>query len=362
VDADQTAGLDPVLQRGVRALATAEAVAIPEIPLASGPFLRAERTLWQRDLRGFDPSRLADRAARLRDEAEGSVDLAVRSAIVRLGKFSRGAAVKVRSYVVVDGQLATLKVWQGFDAAVTGARERRVRAQIAGIDAYRTPPILRHGEQDGVDYLLEPAVFGRHPSGDRQRLEAAVELGGSLAQAYVIGGLDERPLSASVHPEFRARLEAAFADPGLVWDASWGAKASTMTRLFRLVDRDRTLPVAVTHGDLVASNVIRGEDGRHHLVDWEHGRRQPVAFDLVKLLLSSGDWERARQALVPATVRFDGRGWRRYRWDHQLALGLAQFVSWSVAGRQKADAAGRLQRFEAEQRQRLAALAALING
>jgi hypothetical protein len=358
--ADPTAALDPVLRAGVHALVTAETAAIPELA-PGGPLLRAGRTLWHGEVRGFDPNRLADRAARLRDEPEEELDLALRNAIVLPGKFSRGKGVKVRSYVVVDGQLATLKVWQGFDAAVTGARERKVRARIAGIDAYRTPPILRQGEHDGVDYLLEPAVFGRHPSGDAQRLAAAVDLGGSLADAYVAAGLDDRRLSEIVHPEFRARLEAAFADPGLVWDPAWGARAATTTRLFRLVDRDRSLPGAITHGDLVASNVIRDEQGRHHLVDWEHGRRQPVAFDLVKLMLSSGDWERALRALAPAAARFDGRGVRRYRWHHQLALGLAQFVSWSAAGRRKAAAAGRLQRFDVEQRQRLSALSTLLN-
>jgi hypothetical protein len=361
VEPDPTVALDSVLRAGVHALVTAEAVAIPEVPLAARPFLRAGRTVWHRDLRGFDPTRLADRAARLRDEPEAELDLTMRSAIVRLGKFSRGQAVKVRSYVLLDGQLATLKLWQGFDAAVTGARERKVRALIAGIDAYRTPPILRHGEHEGVDYLLEPAVFGRHPSGDVQRLAAVVDLGRSLADAYVAVGIDDRRLSESVHPEFRARLEAAFSDPELVWDPAWGAKAATVTRLLRLVERDRSLPGAITHGDLVASNVIRDPDGRHHLVDWEHGRRQPVAFDLVKLLLSSGDWGRAHQTLAPATARFDGRGLRRYRWEQQLALGLAQFVSWSAAGRRKAAAAGRRERFEAEQGQRLSALTALLN-
>lgn len=237
-----------MLQVGVKALVTADPVAIPELPQTRTPFLRSGRTLWRRDLHGFVPERLADRGARLGDEAEETLDLDVRSAIVRFGKFSRGQAVKVRSYVMVDGRLATLKVWQGFDAAVTGARERKVRAQLAGIDAYRTPPILRHGEHDGVDYLLEPVVFGRHPSGDAQRLAPAVDLGGSLADACDAAGVDDRPPSASVHPEFRGRLEAAFADPGLVWDQAWGAKEATVARLFRFLDRDRSLPLATPTG------------------------------------------------------------------------------------------------------------------
>lgn len=325
-------------------------------------FHRQGATLWDPADDRIATARLADRAVRANGRTkEDELVIALRSSIVRVGKLAAVDRLKVRSYLVVDGEVRSLKVWSGAAAVKTGGRERDIRARIEGIEGYRTPPILQHGEVGSTAYLLEPVVYGRHPASGHQRVEMVADLGAALTRGYVATTDGDRPLSEVTHPEFGTRLQEVLADERYPWPDDGGDRDALRRRAARLIERDLLLPVAITHGDLVASNIIRDDDARHHLVDWEHGRRGPAAFDLMKLVLTSGDDEAGFEAIRPHLGGLGGRGWRRYRATHQLALGLAQTLSWAPGGRERAERAGRLARYDQEHLQRLRWLIRLLN-
>lgn len=75
---------------------------------------------------------------------------------------------------------------------------------------------------------------------------------------------------------------AALADSGLVPE-------DLHRQVVALIDRDAALRASWTHGDPVASNVIRGDDGGIVLVDWENARHEPVMVDATKLHVFAAD-------------------------------------------------------------------------
>jgi hypothetical protein len=96
-------------------------------------FHRQGATLWDPADDRIATARLADRAVRANGRAkEDEMVLAVHSSIARVGKLASLDRLKVRSYLVVDGEVRSLKVWSGAAAVKTGARERDVRAGRAG--------------------------------------------------------------------------------------------------------------------------------------------------------------------------------------------------------------------------------------
>jgi hypothetical protein len=342
-----------LVDAALQALQDAERAAVPG---TADPrrYLQDGATLWDPDDDRIETAQLADRALRAdRRRPEAEHRFALRSAIVRLGKLPSPDKIKVRSYLHVEGQLRSLKVWSGSAAARTGARERDVRLRVADIDGYRSPPILAHGTVGETAFLLEPVVLGRHPSSGVERVVMADDLGRALTAGYAATDAGDRPLSEITHPSLAPRLEKVLTDPAYPWPDDAPPRRRLWTDAAKLIHRDRRLPTAVTHNDLVASNVIRDASGRHHLVDWEHGRRGPAAFDLLKLVLYSGADDAALAALSPHLDPLDGRGWRRYRLPHQFALGVAQTLSWAPGARDRAERAGRLARFDDEHRRRV---------
>lgn len=357
-----------LLTAALDALATAEATLLGHEGTRRG-FRRHGTTLWDPADPATDPTAFADRAVRdalTADRADhgdgGDLELDLVSSVVRLGKLASADRLKVRSYLVVDGQLRSLKVWSGEVAVATGRREVDVRGRIAGIDGYRTPPILDHGQDGETAFLLEPVVRGQHPTSGAERVVMAADLAGALASGYAATSNGDKPLSAVTHDQFPTRIDEVLRDGRLPWPDEAGERDAVRRQVGKLIAKDRSLPVAITHGDLVASNVIRDEVGRHHLVDWEHGRRGSPAFDLLKLVLASGDEEAALAAVSPHLEPLGGRGLRRYRTSHQLALGVAQTLSWAPAARERAVRAGRADRFDAEHLQRLLWLTRWLDG
>lgn len=335
------------------ALADAEGL-IDLKPAALRRFRRTGETLWDPNEDKIEIQRLADRAINSGFPAhEEELELSLRSAIVRLGKLASPDQIKVRSYLVRDGQVLSLKVWSGAAALVRGKRERDIRARISGLESYRTPPVLAHGEGGSTAFILEPVIYGSHPTSGGPRLAMTADLAQALSRGYMATMVGDRRLSKVTHPDLPGRLDHVLGGDGYPWPSDVRERAQVRRAVGRLIARDRTLPVAITHGDLVASNVIRDDQGRHHLVDWEHGRSGPAAFDLVKLVLGSGDADAAAEAIEPHMRKIGGRGWRRYRASHQLALGVAQTLSWAPEARVRAVRAGRQDRFDAEHRTRV---------
>lgn len=315
-------------------------------------------------LPGLDTDLVADPHVRLPDTRRPEVVRArCASRIVVLGKYARPTQVKARAYLLVDGRAATLKVWRmGAGETPLGARERRVRERVARFPQYRAPTVLRHGTVGDVDYLLEQVVYGMHPLTAPERRAAAEDLVPSLAAAYIAEGRVVSPASAVMSRDFATRLRTALDDPEIDWPCPPAQQAAVAEHLLRLVAQDRALVCALGHGDLVATNIIRTPDGSHVLVDWEHGRRMPVAFDLGKLLLTGDALEALRGAAVRSVRRLPlrDRRARRYTWDEQVLLGFCERLAAAPERRRRAAQAGRSRQFERELTAQLEVLLRLV--
>ena len=191
-------------------------------------------------------------------------------------------------------------------------------------------------------------------------MPAAVELIGRLATVYAQAGLHERALSTALPSDFMARFEASLSAPWFPWPAA-GDRVRFVRTVAGLVERDLSLPCSLGHGDMSISNVIRDEQDVHWLIDWKQGGRMPVAFDVRKLLLTTGAPDAVHERITAAIRPFEGDGVRRYQWRHQLALGVCKEMT--VAPRHRAGSLkrGRLPQFEAKLQARLAWAMALLS-
>lgn len=299
---------------------------------------------------GLDPHRVPDPHLRWRGSDElVSVEAEVASRYVVIGKYNRSTQVKARAYVAADEGPATLKVWRmGEGESPLGARERDVRAQVAPHAHYRAPEVLAHGRTGDVDYLLERVVHGRHPRTPEEVRAAAEDLLPALARAYRASGRLVHTVSAMLPRDLPERLASAVSDDSTPWPCADDERAETGRFLVDLVAANRRLVCALGHGDLVATNIVRADDGGHVLIDWEHGRVLPVAFDVGKLLRTAGADHglRRRAAAVTGWRRHLGRG--MYTWSEQLVLGLCLRLAYAPERHRRAVAAGREDRFVRE--------------
>lgn len=310
------------------------------------------------------PDTLSDPLAREAAQLRGgdTVEAASRAALVVVGKLAAADTVKARAYLATDEALCALKVW-GPSRGAVGRREQAARERIAEIPAYLAPPVLAAGAlPSGGHFVLEPAVLGTAPANAAQRDAAVDELLPTLARAYRAYGVTDRPLREVEDDDLEAGAAAGFAalPEGCVPTAS--EVRALVGEVARLVARDRLLPCALCHGDLVASNVIRDRDGQLHLVDWELAGDGPIAFDVGKLLVNTSDpvavSARHQHALQP----FHGYGLRRYTWPQQLTLYLANRLSRVPRARATAERAGRMPQFERQYQRYLRMLRELVLG
>lgn len=323
------------------------------------------RVAWSVDsLEAIDHTRLPDPIVRDLPAPNARTTTSSRSAIVRLGKRPAADNVRARSFLVDDGQALTLKATAVAlavpDMPGESRRELRVRQEVQQVAAYPAPAVLGAGTAGDVDYLLEPVVFGTMPSTPRERLTAAVDVIGRLADAYLAAGMEDRRLDAVLRDDFSESFRATVTAPWALWPSS-SDQAAVISGVFRLVERNLSLPCSLGHGDMNMSNVIRDPHGRHWLVDWERGGRLPVAFDVRKLMLTSQAPRTVNQRLAGALRPFAGRGLRRYRWEHQLALGVCNEIAAAPRQRPGAARAGRLDQFDAKLAARLAWVAELLD-
>lgn len=353
---------DPPVQAALDAVERAEEAALAPRDVAT--FEVAGRVARNVDtVPDLELSRLAHSLARRRVSETPTERIRARSgsAVIVLGKYARATQVKARAYLGDDGPL-TLKVWTHTEGELPlGRRERDVRARVQSIADYRAPEVLSSGAVDDTDYLLERIVYGRHPRTPGERFAAAEDLLGSLSRAYLRHGVEDRPLTEVVHSSFPERIKGVLTDPDLPWSPEWGSRRRLARRLARLVNRDLAMSCSLGHGDLVATNIIRDRRKRHVLIDWEHGRFMPVAFDLSKLLATSGDPRRLESRMGHALKPFSGHGRRHYHWRDQLVLGICQRLSFLPERRDRARKAGRLSQLDAEVGEQVGSVAALLS-
>lgn len=218
-----------------------------------------ERVAWRLTCRTLPLQVFADPLARRLPSTPISTRRAsLSSEIVRLGKYSRGEQLKGRSYLWMGGRPATLKIW----VTAPGVRrlgqvEGRVRQRIEGIEGYRAPALLGHGSVDEIDYVLEECLLGCHPRGQEELYAAVSDLLPALSRAYGESRTADLPLADVVVPDFRERLRSVLGDPLLPWLPEWGSRDRRIGQLDALSEVDLRLPIALCHGDLVSTNIIR---------------------------------------------------------------------------------------------------------
>jgi Ser/Thr protein kinase RdoA (MazF antagonist) len=274
--------------------------------------------------------------------------------IARIGKFDVDDAVRLRGFYP-DRHLA-LRLQEAGDPRRAGVqRSIAARTVVAEHVPALAPPLHLHGaHQRGglqVAYLVEGLVEGRRPAnrGETQRLlPTVVEL---LTRLHEAVGIASRPLSKVSSSGLLARWEGAVERERV--------PAAIDAAVRRLIERDADLEVSLGHGDLVASNMlIRG--GQLTLVDWEHARSLPIAYDLAKPLMQARHPDAALERVRGSLTRTVGRSPSSYRLEEQIALAHVQMLSWSERRRRKAETAGRVEQYEKQTAARIAVLRDLL--
>lgn len=153
------------------------------------------------------------------------------------------------------------------------------------------PPLLAHGRVGRrVRYLVEEWVPGDPVRTGVGLAGAAAQILDGLARVHRGHGVRSASLSQRWGKGFAERWEATRTS-GILPD-------EVGTRVADLVAADRELRISWTHGDLVASNVLRSPGGEVVLVDWEHSHEGVIMQDAAKLHLFSADSGRILDLLL----------------------------------------------------------------
>jgi hypothetical protein len=189
------------------------------------------------------------------------VTLPVTADEVRLQRNARIYGLDRRKDVTVKVVLE-----QGKRTLFKEVRARRIVSSIIKDSGPIFVPRLLAYDRRGGNWLVEEFVSGRgFEKQDTRRLLAAV------ASGFYHQTARARPLSRLIGAGYlRERLEEL--DP-----------------LFPKISPESKWPVALTHGDLVRSNVLCSADGRLCLIDWELAGVRPVAIDLAQIYRSDRD-------------------------------------------------------------------------
>lgn len=275
-----------------------------------------------------------------------------RADLVRIGKFDIDETPKFLSFYRTPSPRA-LRVQANVDPRQPGigralAARTLVEAHAPGL----APRLLSSGTalRGGAAFLLEERVEGWHPWHPRHLQDTLPDLLSLLHRLQQRVGIEGRALSAVVHPDFRARWR--------LFTEHHDLPPSLLARVADLVDADKMLPVSLTHGDLVASNIVVTDRGPV-LIDWEHARSRAVAADLAKLELLVHD----PGSVVAAARNAAAAGLERsgfYPLHQQVALAHVEILSWNLHRRARAEQAHRTGDFDDLTRRRLARLGQLL--
>lgn len=241
---------------------------------------------------------------------------AVAAEVVVMGKFDVQARTKLRAGY--GEERLTLAAQPPTPTGVDGiARAVQAHAVVGAHAPHLAPALLGHGRLvDGLPYVVERWLEG-HPLGSAVQLsEAVAEILAGLAAVHRGHGTTD--LRVSTHwPLLQGRWAQTVAT-GLVPEdlARW---------VDGLLARDGALRISWTHGDLVASNVMRTPGGIV-LIDWEHSGAAPIMNDAAKLHLFTAHPDRTLAATLEALGSGAG-GASRYSPAEELALSHAQLLS-----------------------------------
>lgn len=266
------------------------------------------------------------------DEQEGvrELELPLAADAVVLAKYDVAPRVTLRAGYAAAGLAVAVHPTRrdGTSGATRATRSAEVVARYAPDLA---PVLHASGElPDGYLYLVEGWVDGEPLASDRRLAEELPPLLASLARVHQGYGVQQRA-AGEVWPRFREQW-AAVRDAGLVG-------ADLDDAVVRLLDRNGSVRVSWTHGDLAPSNILATADGLV-LIDWEHGSERPIMFDGARLQLFASRPARTLELLEAVWGR--GPAATAYSTAEELALQHARFLC---------DAPARLERMAGHRRE-----------
>lgn len=328
--APHDADADPLARIG-QALDLVAAIEREEVSLPSSDrpheFLVHERAARRKDATG-PGSHLLPQPLRTawQEEARPQTTASVAAETVVLAKFDLGRGVKLRAHYPGKGlTLAAQPIRPDGRSGVDNV----VRAHVVvGRHApFLIPPMVAHGtvltegtQEPGSVYLVERWVEGTPLMRGTALAEALPAVLAGLATLWAGHGV--RRVAPS--QLWRERLAVDWHDlrggdvlPGPTW-----------RRVRDLVRQDRRLRVSWTHGDPVASNILRTDDGVV-LIDWEHSKEAPIMYDAAKLHLFTADPDAALDVVLSTagTDLGDPAGPKDLDPAEELALVHARYLS-----------------------------------
>lgn len=234
------------------------------------------------------------------------VSARVAADVLALAKFDLGQHTKLRAHYPAHG--LTVAAQPATTGRPDGVGNALAAYHVVARSAPDLAPRLRgHGRLGEVRYLMEEWIDGA---------PVLTSAGLALATPAVLDGL------AGVHRGHGTELvrcSQAWSEQFPAWwrrSVESGVVAPGVgEQVAALIEADRHVRVSWTHGDLVASNVLRRTDGRVALIDWEHAREGPVMLDGAKLHLFSATPEQTLEDLL---------AWPAQRWPGRTACTVAQ--------------------------------------
>lgn len=289
---------------------------------------------------------------------EGAKDVRVVRApvaadVLALAKFDLRGQVKLRAHYVDPALTIAVAPRPSGRGARDGVRNAVRAHQVVSAHAPGlAPPLLAHGRLGRrVRYLVEAWVEGDPVLTGEGLGQAAGQILHGLGRVHRGHGVGSASLSDRWGADFHQRWDAVRAS-GLLPDAV-GARVAD------LITADRELRISWTHGDLVASNVLRTPDGEVLLVDWEHAHEGVIMQDAAKLHLFSAAGEHTLDRVLD-TWRHDAGPWA-YTVEEEMVLAHARLLSRYPARRADLEGHPRARVYEKQVRRQVTLLGQVLD-
>lgn len=283
------------------------------------------------------------------DSIHGSSRSRVRAESVLIGKFDVDSEVRLRAFY--PRQKLSIRYQTGGQRngiTRTVNAHKRIHPHAPEL----MPTVYEHGtilNGQGA-YLIEETVAGE-PAKRSQLEQLILPLTTRLHRAQQGVGITAKPLSKIVGGLYRKRW-SEFAK-------SQEVSSPLDQTVQKLIDRNDLLEISVTHGDLVNSNILVGNDD-FVLVDWEFSAMKPIAFDMAKIIISVKNVDRVVQNMHIGLGSTIGTQAGYYTFREQIALALVLTLSWHKNHAAKAKIAKRTTALKRQTSKRLEALGQLL--